>query len=72
VFTGAFIPLIILGLLSIGSLVFISFLLYLVPTAILAFRNPSNWLVSFGMLMLGSLGNLAIVMLIIAVGSQTL
>ena len=71
-FTGALIPLIILGVFSIGPLVLLSFLLFVISTAILALRSRSNWLVSFGMLMLGSMGNLAILLVIITLSEQIL
>lgn len=69
IFTGAFIPLIILGLLSIGLMVFISFLFMLISTAILTWRARTSWLASFGLIMLGSIGNLAIMMGIIFLSS---
>jgi hypothetical protein len=72
VFSGAFIPLVILGAFSIGFMVLITFLLSLLATSILAFRNGTNWLESFGALMLGSIGNLAILMLVISLSGQTL
>ncbi len=71
-FPGAFIPLIVLGAFSIGLMVLLSFLLSLVSTSILAFRNQTNWLESFGVLMVGSIGNLAIVMAIISLSGQML
>jgi hypothetical protein len=71
-FTGAFIPIMILGALSISAMVFIAFLLSVTSTGILALRNPTNWLLSFGLLMLGSIGNLAILMGIITLSGQTL
>jgi hypothetical protein len=72
VFTGSFIPLIILGAFSIGYMVLITFLFSLIATALMAFRKGINWLESFGALMIGSIGNLAILMLIITLSGQTL
>lgn len=72
VFTGSFIPLIILGTLSISPLVSLAFLLFILSTTILAIRNQTSWLASFGFLMIGSIGNLAVLMLIITQSGQTL
>jgi hypothetical protein len=72
IFSGSYIPLIILGEFSIGFMVLITFLLSILSTIILAFRNRTSWLISFGGLMIGSIGNLAILMLIISLSGQTL
>jgi hypothetical protein len=69
--TGAFIPLIILGAFSIGLMVVVAFLLFVVSTIILAIRHQTKWLESFGFLMLGSIGNLGLLMLIITLGTQS-
>jgi hypothetical protein len=67
--TGAFIPLIILGALSIGYLVLIAFFFAVISTFILAIRYRFKWLESFGILMFGSIGNLIILVFIINLGS---
>ncbi len=72
VFTGSFIPLIILGAFSIGPLVLISFLLFLVPAAILTLGVKTDWAADFGLLMVGSIINLAILMGIITASGQAL
>jgi hypothetical protein len=63
--TGAVIPLIILGALSIGIFVLVAFFFAVISTFIIAIRQNSKWLESFGFLMLGSIGNLVILSLII-------
>lgn len=68
--SGAFIPLIILGAFSIGPFVLLAFLLYVISTIILTVQRKSQWLLSFGLLMLGSFINLGLLMLIITLGSQ--
>jgi len=68
--TGTFIPLIILGAFSIGSLVLIAFLLFVISTGIVAVRYDSKWLESFGLLLLGSFINLGILLLIITLANQ--
>ena len=70
--TGTFIPLSILGAFSIGLLVMISFLLFVFSTVIIALRYREKWLENFGLLMLGSIGNLLILMAIITLSNQTL
>jgi hypothetical protein len=71
IITGTFIPIAILGAFSIGMVVIISFLLFVFSTVIIALRYREKWLESFGLLMLGSLGNLAILMAIITLSNQT-
>jgi hypothetical protein len=63
--TGAFIPLIILGALSIGLLVLIAFFFAVISTFIIAIRYRFKWLESFGLLILGSISNLLILILFI-------
>lgn len=63
--SGAFIPLIIVGALSIGPVVLIAFLLAIISTFIIAIRHGWRWLESLGFLMLGSIGNMVILVLII-------
>jgi hypothetical protein len=63
--TGAFIPLFILGALSIGPLVLIAFFLALISTFIITIRLRWKWLESIGYLLLGSIINLAILALTI-------
>ncbi len=71
VITGTFIPLIILGAFSIGPMVLLSFLILFFSTVVIAIRYRDKWLESFGLLMLGSIGNLLILMLIITLSNQT-
>jgi hypothetical protein len=68
--SGAFIPLIILRALSIGPFVLLAFLLFVISTIILTVQRRLQWLLSFGLLMLGSLVNLGLLILIITLGSQ--
>jgi hypothetical protein len=63
--TGTFIPLIILGAVSIGAGVLIAFLLFVVSTIILTIRQRGRLLASFGLLMLGSICNLGILLILI-------
>jgi hypothetical protein len=67
--TGAFIPLIILGILSIGLYVLITYVLYLISAIILSVRRHPKWLNCFGIFMLGVLGNLGILLLFISLGN---
>jgi hypothetical protein len=62
--TGAFIPLIILGVVSIGLMVLIAFFFAVISTSIIAIRYRFKWLESFGILMLGSISNLLLLILI--------
>jgi hypothetical protein len=70
--TGAFIPLIVLGALSIGLFVLIAFLLFVISTIILAIRRRAKWLESFGLLMLGAVCNLGILLIVITLGNRNL
>jgi hypothetical protein len=70
--TGAFIPLIIIGAFSIGSLVMIGFVFFLVSMLILAVRKKAKFLESFGLLMLGSISNLMLLYIIITLGGSSL
>jgi hypothetical protein len=70
--TGAFIPLIVLGALSIGLFVLITFLLFVISTIILAIRKRAKWLESFGLLMLGAVCNLGILLIMITLGNRSL
>ncbi|NJD58308.1 MAG: hypothetical protein C3F13_03015 [Anaerolineales bacterium] len=70
IITGTFIPIAILGAFSIGMVVMLTFLLFVFSTVIIAIRYQAKWLESFGMLMLGSIGNLAILMAIITLSNQ--
>jgi hypothetical protein len=66
---GTFIPLMILGAFSIGTLVFLVFLLFLITTLILSFRQRAMWLVNLGFLLLGGVGNLTLLLLIISLSN---
>ena len=68
--TGAFIPLIILGAFSIGLWVMIAFFLAMMSTFILAIRQKSKWLESFGFLMFGSIINLGLLALILVIANS--
>lgn len=68
--TGTFIPLFILGALSIGVAVFIVFLLFLISTIILSVRQRVKWLASIGMLLLGGVGNFVLLLIIITLGNS--
>ncbi len=67
---GGLIPLIILGAFSIGPLVLISFLLFIIATIILTVRHVAKWLGNIGLLMIGSIVNLGAIWLIIALSGQ--
>jgi len=67
--TGALIPLIVLGALSIGSIVLISFLFFVISTIILSIRKKAKWLESIGILMLGAICNLGLLLIIITLGN---
>lgn len=66
--TGMFIPLIIIGALSIGTLVAIGFLFFLISTLILAIRKKAKLLESIGLFMLGAICNLGLLFIIITLG----
>ncbi len=70
--TGAFIPLIIIGALSIGSLVMIGFLFFIVSGVILAIRRKAKFLESFGLFMLGAFATLGLLYAIITLGGSSL
>lgn len=69
--TGAFIPLIVLGVFSIGLFVLIAFLLFVISTILLAIRRRVKWLESFGLLMLGAICNLGLLLIIITLGNRS-
>jgi hypothetical protein len=66
---GTFIPLMILGAFSIGTLVFLVFLLFLVSTLILSIRQKVKWLASLGFLMLGGVSNFILLLIIISLSN---
>jgi hypothetical protein len=68
--SGAFIPIIILGALSIGPYVFITFLLLSISALILAFTRRTKWLVSLGWLVLGAVLDLGVLLLVISLGGS--
>jgi len=70
IITGALIPLIVLGVLSIGSIVLISFLFFVISTIILSIRKKAKWLESAGIFMLGAIGNLGLLLIIITLGNR--
>jgi hypothetical protein len=70
--TGSFIPLIIIGAFSIGSLVMIGFLFFMASMLVLGIRNRARFLESFGLLMLGAIGNLGLLYAIITLGGSSL
>jgi hypothetical protein len=67
--TGTFIPVIILGAFTIGVLVLVAFFFMVISTFIIAIRQESKWLTSFGYLMLGSIINLGILAVILFLSS---
>ena len=67
--SGTFIPLMILGALSIGPSVFLVFLLLLISVLILSIRQRAKWLASLGFLLLGGVSNLILLLMIIALGN---
>jgi hypothetical protein len=67
--TGTFIPVIVLGAFTIGVLVLIAFFFMVISTFIIAIRQESKWLTSFGYLMLGSIINLGILAVILFLSS---
>ena len=68
--TGMFIPLVILGAFSIGTLVLIAFLFFLVSTVIMALRMKAKFLKSFGLLMLGAILHLGLLYAVITLGNS--
>lgn len=66
--TGMFIPLIILGALSIGTLVAIGFLFFVISTLILAIRKKASLLESLSLFLLGAICNLGLLLIIITLG----
>ena len=72
IITGTFIPLIILGAFSIGFFVLVAFILYVISTIILTVQRKPKWLLSFGMLMLGSIINLGLLLIMITLGNPSL
>ncbi len=69
VITGALIPLGILGIFSIGLAVLFAFFLFAVSTIFFTIRQKGKLLRSFGLLMLGSIGNLGVLAIIIVLGN---
>jgi hypothetical protein len=67
--TGAFIPLIILGAFSIGVVVLLVFVLFLISSTIVSIRQKAKWLQSLGLMLLGGAGNLILLLIIIALGN---
>lgn len=70
--TGALIPLIILGAFSIGPLVLITFLLFVISIGLFAIRTKPRWLPSIGALALGVIINLGLLLLIITLMHGTI
>jgi hypothetical protein len=66
---GALIPLVILGVFSIGSLVLISFLFFVASTIFITIRRKMKWLGHLGLLMVGAVCNLGLLLLFIALSS---
>ncbi len=67
--TGTFIPVIILGAFTIGLMVLIAFFFIVISTFIIAIKQESKWLTSFGYLMLGSIINLGVLAVILFLSS---
>jgi hypothetical protein len=66
---GTFIPLMILGAFSIGTAVFLVFVLFLISALIFSIRQRAMWLVNIGFLMLGGVGNLTLLLIIIGLSN---
>jgi len=66
---GTFIPLIILGAFSIGPLVLVAFLLFVISTILLSIRQRPKWLNSFSLFLLGAVCNLVVLLLTISLGN---
>lgn len=71
-FTGALIPLIILGAFSIGPLVLITFILFVVSIVLFALSKKPKWLASIGALALGIIINLGFLLLVITLANRTI
>jgi hypothetical protein len=67
--TGTFIPLIILGAFSIGPIVLLVYVLFLISAIILSIRQKAKWLQSFGLMLLGGVSNLTLLLIIITLGN---
>jgi hypothetical protein len=67
--TGTFVPLIVLGAFSIGPLVLIGFMFFLISTLIQSFRQKVKWLKSFGLFLFGLICNLGFLLIIIFLGN---
>ena len=70
--SGAFIPLIILGGLSIGPFALIQFGLFMVSSLVLSVQRRPKWLENFGLLMLGAIINLVVLSAIITLGGSSI
>lgn len=64
--TGAFIPLMILGALSIGSIVLMGFVLFLFSSILLSLRRKVKWLTSLGLFILGAVISAGVLLAMIA------
>ena len=69
VITGTLIPLGVLGIFSIGLAVLIALFLCVVSTIYFTIQRRGKLLRSFGLLMLGSIGNLGVLAIIIFLGN---
>jgi hypothetical protein len=67
--TGTLIPLIVLGLISIGPFVLIAFIFFVTATINITIRKREKWLLNMGLLLLGAAVNAGILTLIITLGS---
>ncbi len=70
--TGALIPIIIMGAYSIGPLVLIAFVLFVVSYVLFALCRKPKWLESIGALALGIIVNLGLLLLLITLANRTL
>jgi hypothetical protein len=66
---GAFLPLMILGLFSIGLFIFISLPFFLASIILISIRNKMMWLNSLGLVLLGAVGNFALLYVFVALGN---
>ncbi|MFZ2095222.1 MAG: hypothetical protein WAV05_01165 [Anaerolineales bacterium] len=60
---------IILGAFSIGTLVFVVFVLFLISSIIVSTSQKAKWLQSLGLMLLGGACNLILLLIIIALGN---
>jgi hypothetical protein len=65
---GAFLPLVVLGVLSIGPFVFLSLVALLVAAVLTSFQFDTGWLPRFKLLLIGMVANLVLLLGMILLG----